>query len=91
MLYAIIEVPIHFILIAGLLYIYNVIQHLLQRLQVIRMPPHPDICPLGPRARVDLLGVGGGSLLVLMIEVPHPLHTHSRSALYIYKAVQLLL
>jgi hypothetical protein len=85
MLYAIIEVPIHFILIAGLLYIYNVIQHLLQRLQVIRMPPHPDICPLGPRARVDLLGlgVGGGSLLVLMIEVPHPLHTHSRSALYI--------
>jgi hypothetical protein len=28
--------------------------------------------------RVDDVGVGGGFLLVLMIEVPHSLHTHSR-------------
>jgi hypothetical protein len=42
---------------------------------------------------VDLLGlcVEGGSLLVLIIEATHPLHTHSRSALYIYKVFQLLL
>ena len=33
---------------------------------------------------MDLLGVGGGYLLVLMIEAPHPLHTHSRSTSYIY-------
>ena len=31
------------------------------------------------------LRVGGGYLLVLMIEAPHPLHTHSRSTSYIYK------
>ena len=32
----------------SILYIYNAIQHLLQWLVVIRMMPHPDICPLGP-------------------------------------------
>ena len=33
---------------------------------------------------MDVVGIGGGSLLVLMIEVPHTLvHTHSRSSLYI--------
>ena len=31
-------------------YIYNVIQHLQPWLPVIRMPPHPDICPLGPES-----------------------------------------
>jgi hypothetical protein len=44
--------------------------------------------------RVDLLlGVGGGSLLllVLMIEAPHSLHTHIRSSLYIYNVIQHLL
>jgi hypothetical protein len=30
-------------------------------------------------------------LLVLMIETPHPLHTHIRSSLYIYKVFQHLL
>jgi hypothetical protein len=34
--------------------------------------------------RVDFVGIGGGSLLVLMIDTPHPVHTHSRSSLYIY-------
>ena len=38
--------------------------------------------------RVDVVGIGGGSLFVLMIETPHPLHTHSRSSLYIYNAIQ---
>jgi hypothetical protein len=38
-----------------------------------------------------VLGVGGGSLFVLMIETPHPLHTHSRYSLYIYKVFQHLL
>jgi len=30
-------------------------------------------------------------LLVLMIETPHPVHTHGRSSLYIYKRFQHLL
>jgi hypothetical protein len=30
-------------------------------------------------------------MLYAMIEVPHPLHTHSRSSLYIYNAIQHLL
>jgi len=38
-----------------------------------------------------VLGAGGGSLLVLIIEAPHSLHTHSRSFLYIYNAIQHLL
>ena len=33
--------------------------------------------------RVDVVGIGGRSLLVLMIDIPHPVHTHSRSSLYI--------
>jgi hypothetical protein len=33
---------------------------------------------------VDIVGVAGGSLLVLMFEAPHSLHTHIRSTLYIY-------
>ena len=37
---------------------------------------------------MDVVGIGGGSLLVLLIEVPHTLHTHSRSSLYIYNAIQ---
>jgi hypothetical protein len=40
---------------------------------------------------VNIVGVGDGSLLVLMIAVPHSLHTHSRSTLYIYKMFQHLL
>jgi hypothetical protein len=42
---------------------------------------------------VDVVGIGGecGLLLVLMIETPYSLHTHSRSSLYIYNAIQLLL
>ena len=27
-------------------------------------------------------------LLVLVIDTPHPVHTHSRSSLYIYKVLQ---
>jgi hypothetical protein len=34
---------------------------------------------------VDVVGVAGGSLLVYIIEAPHPLHTHRRSTLYIIK------
>ena len=37
---------------------------------------------------MDVVGIGGGSLLVLLIEVPHPLHTHRRSSSYIYKDFQ---
>jgi hypothetical protein len=36
---------------------------------------------------VDLVGEAGGSLLVLMIEGPHSLHTHIMSSLYIYNAI----
>ena len=32
------------------------------------------------------LSVEGGSLLILMIEVPHSLHTHIRSSLCMYNA-----
>jgi len=46
------------------------------------MQPHPNICPLG----LDVVGIGGGYLLVLLIEVPHSLHTHIRSFLCIYNA-----
>ena len=31
------------------------------------------------------LGLSTVLLLVLMIDTPHPVHTHSRSSLYIYK------
>jgi hypothetical protein len=40
---------------------------------------------------VDVVGVGGGSLLVLMIEASQPLHTHRRTSLYIHKVFQYLL
>ena len=69
------------------LYIYKRFQHLEQWLPVIRMQPHPDICPLGLESGC-CFGIGGGSLFVLMIETPHTLHTHSRSSLYIYNAIQ---
>jgi hypothetical protein len=65
------------------LYIYIVFQHLLLWLQVIRMPPLPYIHPPGP----DVVGIGGGYLLVLTIETSQPLHTHSRSSLYTYNAI----
>ena len=37
---------------------------------------------------MDVVGIVGGYLLVLLIEVPHSIHTHSRSSLYIYNAIQ---
>jgi len=37
---------------------------------------------------LDVVGIGGGYLLVLIIQAPHSLHTHSRSSLYIYNAIQ---
>jgi len=37
---------------------------------------------------VDVVGIGGGYLLVPMIQAPHSIHTHSRSSLYIYNAIQ---
>jgi hypothetical protein len=40
---------------------------------------------------VDVVGIGGRYLLVLTIEASHPLHTHSRSSLYIYIVFQHLL
>ena len=71
------------------LYIYNVIQHLRQWLQVIRMPPHPDICYLGAKSE-EWMPLVGGYLLVLMIQAPHSIHTHSRSrsSLYMYNTIQ---
>jgi hypothetical protein len=51
------------------------------------MLPQPDIWDL----RADLVGIACGSLLVLMSEVPHTLHTLSRSSLYIYNAIQHIL
>ena len=41
---------------------------------------------LGPES--DVVGVGGGSLLVLIIGTPDTLHTHTTSSLYIYNAIQ---
>ena len=40
---------------------------------------------------MDAVGIGGGYLIVLMIEAPHSLHTHSRSSSYIYNSIQHLL
>ena len=37
---------------------------------------------------MDVVGIGSGSQFVRMIETPHTLHTHSRSSLYIYNAIQ---
>jgi hypothetical protein len=48
-------------------------------------------CSLRPESNVLSLSVEGGSLLVLMIESPHYLHTHIRSSCYIYNAIQHLL
>ena len=69
------------------LYIHNVIQHLRQWLQVIRMPPHPDICYLRPLVFESHLECTYVCTYV-MIETPQPLHTHIRSSLYIYNAIQ---
>ena len=69
------------------LYIHNVIQHLRQWLQVIRMPPHPDICYLRPLVFESHLECTYVCTYV-MIETPQPLHTHIRSSLYIYYAIQ---
>ena len=67
------------------LYIYNAIQHLQQWLPVIRMQPHPDICPLRPVSGF-LLGAGERITVAVgcMIDIPHTLHTHSRSTFNIY-------
>ena len=64
------------------LYIYNAIQHLLQGFCIIRMMQHHIVITLWD-LRVNVVGIGGGFLLVLMIETPHSLHTHTRSSLYI--------
>ena len=72
------------------LYIHNAIQHLLQWLQVIRMLPRNLISAIWD-LRVDVVGIGGGSILVLMIETPHSLHTHSSSSSRLYKVFQNLL
>ena len=40
---------------------------------------------------MDVVGVAGGSLLVLIVEASNTLHTLSRSSLYIYTAIQHLL
>jgi len=66
------------------LYIYKVFEHLQQWLVVIRVSLQPDICShlrvmLCMDSHLDPL------LVVLMIETPHPVHSHSRSSLYIYK------
>jgi hypothetical protein len=37
---------------------------------------------------VDVVGVAGGSLLVLIVEASNTLHTLSRSSLYIYIAIE---
>ena len=63
-------------------------QHLRQWPVVIRMQLQPDICSMGPKSD-DVLGADeAGSSVSLMIETPHSLHTHSRSSLYIYNAIQ---
>ena len=71
------------------LYIYNAIQNLLLWLQVIRMLPHPDICYLRPETfGEEILFESHLECTYVMIETPQPLHTHSRSSLYIYNAIQ---
>ena len=54
------------------------------------MQLQPDICSQGPMSD-DVLGAEVGSSVSLMIETPHPVHTHSKSSLYIYKVFQHLL
>ena len=51
------------------------------------MQLQPDICSQGPRSD-DVLGAEAGSSVSLMIETPRPVHTHSRSSLYIYKVFE---
>ncbi len=55
---------------------------------------HKDVAPaiyaLGDLI-VDFLAVGVRVTVGLMIKTPHPLHTHRRSYLYIYDAIQHLL
>jgi hypothetical protein len=61
-----------------------VFQHLLQWLQVIGYKDaDPDCYFLFGMMRVDVVGIGGGPLLVRMFEAPYSLHTHIRSSLYI--------
>jgi hypothetical protein len=71
------------------LYIYNAIQHLLQWLAVIRMMQHHIVITLWD-LRVNVVGIGGGSLLVLIIGTPHTLHTYIRSTLCMYNAIQVV-
>ena len=56
---------------------------------------HKDVAPalylLLWDLRVDFLAVGVRVTVDLMIKTPHPLHTHRRSYLYIYDAIQHLL
>jgi len=51
------------------------------------MPPHPDICYLRPLVFESHLECTYVCTYV-MIETPHSIHTHSRSSLYIYNAIQ---
>jgi hypothetical protein len=93
----IIQAPIPFIHISGLLYIYIYIyiyimcQHLQLWLMVIRMLTHLEICPLALGIESECCWYRGGSLLVLIFEAPHSPHTHMRSSLDIYKVFQHLL
>jgi hypothetical protein len=72
------------------LYINNVIQHLLQWLQVIRMQP-PLIYDWFHKFTKVVAGgsrrftwIHHGVALLHLIRAPHTLHTHSRSSSYIY-------
>jgi hypothetical protein len=60
-------------------------------LVVMRMQPQPDM--LSETLRPEMVSSGVGDLWVVMIEIetPNPLHTHIRSSLYIYNAIQHLL
>ena len=63
---------------------------------------HKDVSPtpylhcvvlsvVGPASGFPSQGVGVGVTIGIMIQTPHSLHTHSRSSLYIYNAIQHLL
>jgi hypothetical protein len=68
------------------LYIYNAVQHLQQWLQVIRMLPQPYY--LSETFGEEIIFESHLECTYVMIETPQPLHTHSRSSLYIYNAIQ---
>ena len=87
--------PLH-IHVRSMSYIYNVFQHLLLLwLVALGMQPHNDICWVSQWRRQEILSAIDRflicSMMWVMIEACHWIHTHIRSLLYIYIVFQHLL